>query len=107
MKTTTKKKTPAAFAPVKFVRNREARAAIAAIAKRACALAPQLCDPDGSRISRIMDLEACHANGCPLDLTKLAGFDDFNLLHDVCGIASHLDRKTGKLTGHFLPRATA
>lgn len=57
------------------------------------------------RMSTMMDLEACHSNGCPLDFEKLAKFDTFNLLHDVCGIARHLDRKTGKLKDCFLPRA--
>lgn len=52
----------------------------------------------------VMDVTACHLNGCPLDLEKLSEFDDFNLSHDVFGIANHMDRETGKLTNHFLPR---
>jgi hypothetical protein len=51
-----------------------------------------------------MDLMATHANGCPLDFAKLAGFDDFNLVHDVSGIQRHIDRDTGTLGGCFLPR---
>ncbi|MGJ5032281.1 hypothetical protein ACQR1I_35965 [Bradyrhizobium sp. HKCCYLS2038] len=51
-----------------------------------------------------MDLTATHANGCPMDFERLAAADDFNLMHDVGGIARHLDRKTGKLAGGFLPR---
>ncbi len=51
-----------------------------------------------------MDLTAAHANGCPLDLEKLAAFDDFNLLHDVLGIRRHIDRTTGQLGDCFLPR---
>lgn len=50
-----------------------------------------------------MDLAATHAT-CPLDLGKLLAFDEFNFLHDIAGIARHLDRRTGHLTGHFLPR---
>lgn len=53
-----------------------------------------------------MDLSATHANGNPLRLADLSKADDFNLLHDVAGIARHLDRNTGKLTGHFRPRFT-
>lgn len=53
-----------------------------------------------------MDLIATHANGCPLDLARMAEADDFNLMHDVGGIGRHLDRDTGKLTGHFRPRFT-
>jgi hypothetical protein len=32
-------------------------------------------------------------------------FDDFNFLHDVCGIASNLDHNTGKLMNCFCPRS--
>lgn len=56
-----------------------------------------------------MDLQATHANGCPLDLDKLLSFDRFNFTHDVLGIERHLDRRDdsptgGKLLNHFLPR---
>jgi len=51
-----------------------------------------------------MDLEACHCNGCTLDLAKLAEAPLADLLHDVAGINRHLDRETGKLSGCFLPR---
>jgi hypothetical protein len=52
----------------------------------------------------MMDLTACHANGCPLDLAGLLAADDSNFIHDVCGINAHLDRRTGKLCDCFLPR---
>ena len=55
-------------------------------------------------VSIYMDLAACHANACPLDFKRMANADDFNLLHDVCGIGVHLDRETGTLTDCFLPR---
>jgi len=54
-----------------------------------------------------MDLMACHANGTPLDWQRLRSADPFNLGHDVFGIMKHLDRETGKLTGHFRPRFAA
>lgn len=50
-----------------------------------------------------MDIEATHAR-LPLRLEELVEADDFNFAHDIGGIARHLDRKTGLLTGHFLPR---
>jgi len=50
-----------------------------------------------------MDLEACHAV-CPLDLEALATAKTGDLLHDVSGIAAHLDRDTGQLTDCFHPR---
>jgi hypothetical protein len=52
----------------------------------------------------VMDLDACHSNGCPLDFDKLESFDNFNFAHDVSGIRTHIDRETGQLAAHFLPR---
>jgi len=69
------------------------------IVKRACA--------DDARLVKLdltMDLTATHANGNPLDLERLLTVDDFNFYHDIYGIIRHLDRETGKLTGHFSPR---
>lgn len=55
-----------------------------------------------------MDLTACHLNNeRKLDLQKLLEFDEFNFWHDITGISNHLDRNTGRLTNHFLPRCTA
>lgn len=50
-----------------------------------------------------MNLLATHYR-CPLDLAALADADDFTLLHDCDGIERHLDKETGILAGHFLPR---
>jgi hypothetical protein len=61
----------------------------------------------GRRLNLIMDLTACHANGNPLDLEKLAAADDFNVAHDVGGISRNIDRDTGKLANCFSPRCTA
>ena len=51
-----------------------------------------------------MDVTAVHANGCYLKLEELLNANDFNFLHDVLGIRDHLNRETGKLEDHFLPR---
>jgi len=56
------------------------------------------------RLSLIMDLSACHLNGCPLDLKGLRDAVEVDLMHDCLGIRRHLDRNTGKLGGCFLPR---
>lgn len=56
------------------------------------------------RQTLIMDMTAAHSNGCPIDFERLLSADDFNFAHDVAGIANHIDRETGKLAGHFLPR---
>jgi len=54
-----------------------------------------------------MDLAACHKNGCPLDFEKLLSGrfrESGSFGHDVWGIRRFIDRTTGKLTNHFLPR---
>lgn len=55
------------------------------------------------RIRWHMDLIATH-NSNPLDLERLLAADDFNFIHDVYGIARHIDRETGELGGCFSPR---
>jgi hypothetical protein len=85
-----------------FKTTKEESAAISRIVKRARKMRP-----DYDQMSAIMDLTACHANGCPLDFAKLETADDFNFSHDVFGIARHIDRDTGKLTGFFQPRCAA
>lgn len=61
--------------------------------------------PKRSLMEIEMDITACHCNGCELDLEKLLTFDDFNFMHDVGGIANHINRTTGKLEDCFLPRS--
>ena len=45
-----------------------------------------------SRMTCVMDITATHLNGNPLRLAALLAADDFNFMHDVCGIARHLNR---------------
>jgi hypothetical protein len=57
------------------------------------------------RLSLMMDLTACHANGNPLRLRDLVETeDDFSFVHDVGGIRRHINRDTGKLENCFSPR---
>lgn len=79
------------------------QALIERIADRAALLAARARVPF-DHTARVMDLTATHCNGCPLDLKRMAEADDFNLAHDVYGIANHLDRDTGRLSPKFLPR---
>lgn len=58
-----------------------------------------------SRLDADMDITACHANGCPLNLEKLLTAPDFDFAHDIFGIRRHLDRETGELRDRFLPRS--
>lgn len=57
-----------------------------------------------TKLETIMDLSACHANGCPLRLQELLDADEFNFAHDVCGIRRHINRTTGQLEDCFMPR---
>lgn len=59
--------------------------------------------PD-TKAALIMDLTATHANGTPLDLPKLLAAEPFDFTHDIFGIRRHINRKTGKLEGCFMPR---
>lgn len=56
------------------------------------------------RLSAQMDLSCVHSGCCPLRLDDILAADDFNICHDVFGIAKHLNRETGELDGHFRPR---
>jgi hypothetical protein len=55
-------------------------------------------------LSLEMDITACHANGCPLDLGALLASSELDFQHDVLGIRRHIDRETGQLTDCFVPR---
>lgn len=57
-----------------------------------------------NRMNCTMDITACHLNGTPLRLADWLAADAFNFCHDLHGIDRFMDRTTGKLTGHFLPR---
>lgn len=88
---------------VNFQTDDASRELAAKIAARACTLATA----NGRSLdylNTLMDLVATHANGNPLRLADLLAADDFNLIHDVMGIAAHINRRTGKLEGFFLPR---
>jgi hypothetical protein len=78
-------------------------AVIVQIAERAVALAQRFREPYPQRLA-VMDLQACHANGCPLDLEGLLTAQDGDFGHDVFGIRRYLDRETGKLQECFTPR---
>lgn len=84
---------------INWTATKEEFKAMARIAHRACAL-----NPDYNYQTCLMDLNATHSNGMPLDLERLEAFPDFDFAHDVFGIANHIDRDTGKLTRCFVPR---
>ena len=69
--------------------------------------AKKMADTMGTRytfLDIVMDLDACHSNGCPLRLADLLAADDANFAHDIFGIRAYMNRQTGKLENCFLPR---
>lgn len=76
------------------------------IVERAHTMA-QIHNVDYRKMDCEMDLTACHANGCPLDLGRLASARDFDFAHDVFGIRRHISRETGRLENCFVPRFAA
>lgn len=74
------------------------------IVSRAMRMAREHGQPDLPAIDILMDLTACHANGCPLQLAQLLEAPDSDFAHDVFGIMRHIDRETGKLGDCFSPR---
>ena len=56
------------------------------------------------KLTLVMDIDACHSNGCPLKLEELLNASDFDFAHDVGGIITNINRETGKLENCFVPR---
>ena len=52
----------------------------------------------------MMDLCAASLT-TPIDFEKLLKSDIHDFIHDILGIANHLDRDTGELRNCFLPRS--
>lgn len=89
---------------VSFKTTKNESKSIRAIAERAVTIAKKSGIAARDQSSIEMDLAACHANCIRIDFDRLLAADDWNLAHDVFGIGRYLDRSTGELTGHFLPR---
>jgi hypothetical protein len=64
----------------------------------------ELTDYPDDKHTLFMDLNACHANGCPLYFKGLLEAPLLDFSHDICGIREHINRDTGKLEGFFTPR---
>ena len=90
--------------PCKFNSTRQELALIGAIVQRARDVTPSGAAMH-SALDLVMSMDACHSNGCRLDLqrmTKASRIED--VAHDVFGIHRYIDKETGKLTDCFLPR---
>jgi hypothetical protein len=92
---------------VSFTTTAPEQAQITRIAKRWMAmLRASNMRPSYDIIDVRMDLSAIVAQGqMTLDLTMLERSDEFDFLHDMAGIHRHMDRTTGLLMDHFIPRA--
>ena len=78
---------------------------IALIVKIAKRVESELENYPDDRRTIIMDLTACHANGCPLQLSELLVANRGDFAHDIYGIRKAINRTTGKLTEDcFTPR---
>ena len=65
----------------------------------------KLTECDRSLLNLEMDIELAHSSQ-PLNLDGLLNASDADLMHDVSGIVTHLNRATGKLEDCFVPRYT-
>lgn len=89
----------------RLVATREERRIIMDIAKRFARVVGE--DLEVDMLGIIMDIEACHCNGMPIDLVALLEAPrEEDLIHDVAGIGRYLNRETGKLEQGFRPRHT-
>lgn len=52
----------------------------------------------------LMDLTACHANGCQLNLHAMLEAPESILFHDLQGITQNINRETGELDNGFVSR---
>lgn len=88
---------------IKFTTTKQEHNLIQLIAERATPIYQRLRE-DRPLWTLIMDLSACHSNGCPLHLSRLLDANELDFVHDIVGIHRHINRKTGQLEGAFLPR---
>jgi len=79
------------------------RKTVQAIVKRWLAMQKRWGIALSDAMSVEMDLYATHGD-CGLKFAALLAADDFNFGHDLSGIQAHMNRRTGKLDNHFLPR---
>lgn len=59
---------------------------------------------NSDRMTSLMDITACHANGTQLRLKDLLNASKGDFVHDISGISAYLNRETGQLKNCFLPR---
>lgn len=92
---------------INFKVSRDEQKLIWRIIERANKLAGKFGDDSFDNTMSMMDITACHANGCPLKLPELLEASDEDFSHDIFGIRRHINRETGELEDCFLPRFAA
>lgn len=92
---------------VRFDISPEDKVRVEQIVERTAKLAEEVGIETINKTDLEMDLIATHANGCPMQFQRLLDADNFDFVHDVLGIREHLNRRTGRLEHHFLPRFAA
>lgn len=88
---------------ISFAASKEDHELIEKIVERAVGMWREA-DHDLDIMTAMMDITACHANGCPLKLQELYNAKGTDFAHDVGGIMRHINRQTGQLGDCFLPR---
>ena len=90
---------------LKWERSASDDAAVQSIAKRIVEMAREYKMPfEIDPMQIYLDTLCCHLNGCPLSLWQLLMSDGNDFVQDVLGIGIHLDRRTGRLMGGWVPR---
>lgn len=90
--------------PISFEVNSVEHDLIVKIARRADAEVFQPNGVEQTQLQTVMDLSACHATACPIDLAELLNAPAGDFAHDVAGIRRHIDRSRGILEDVFMPR---
>lgn len=57
----------------------------------------------GEHITQMMDMDNAHKQ-FNLNLIAMLKADDANFAHDFCGIQRNINRETGMIGNHFVPR---
>jgi hypothetical protein len=89
---------------LKWTKDKEELDLIGKLADRYIELSQKHHFPTPDKTDLMMDIDACHCNGCPLKLQELLNAENVDFAHDISGIRFNINRKTGKLENCFDPR---
>lgn len=89
--------------PINFDATPDEYALFSQIAQRGVAMARERAGQIWDYQQCMMDIAACHCNGCPLKLLQLLLSADMDFAKDFAGICSNIDRASGRLMNGFVP----